>query len=108
MDTIADYVSNLDEIAELKKQNRRLIKSNSQLKIRYEKVKQANLYFKSSRTSRAEVILSDWMNGDTSLGISDINGKKCLGFKDIAKMCFLSEAGVKTIYHKLKNAEANK
>lgn len=92
MDTIADYVSQKDEIEALKKKVRLLQVNNSIWKSKYEKLLGRKVKVKRvSRSSKAAELVKAWLSGDKSLTLNQI-----------ADRFFLSHSTVKTILHKVR------
>ena len=91
MNTIADYMSQKDEIALLKKQVRSLQKNNSKWKRKFEQLSPSPTRRKT-RTIKAEGFVKAWISGD-----------KSLTFNQIAGLCFLSIETIKNISYKLRH-----
>lgn len=80
MDTIADFISQKDRIAELERQNLSLYKFASKCKRKCEELSLANKLTRESRSRDAEVFVKAWIGGDTSLSLKDIAAKFFLGY----------------------------
>lgn len=92
MDSISDFLSKDDEISKLKKQVRLLQQNNSKWKRKYYKLKGPKSNVRNNRTSKAEVFVKAWIDGD-----------KSLTFWQIAELCFISIETVKNISYKLRH-----
>jgi len=91
MNTIADYVSQKDQIEALNKQVFLLKQLNSKWKRKLEKLK-GQPTRRETRTLKAELFVSNWIGGDTSLN-----------FRQIAELCHLSRETIKNISYKLRH-----
>lgn len=92
MNDLTEYLSQQDIIDRLLVENRLLQKNNSKWKRKYEKLKSNKPTIRKSRTSKAELFVRAWIDGD-----------KSLTFKRIAEMCFLSIETIKNISYKLRH-----